>query len=267
MAREYFSGFMVCLLAGLSSLLLGCGVFGEAGRAHVFPSSLLNADFSSSAISVSSYAPWGLPERSLPSAEVAAEPTPAKEPEVRRSETSKPEPIVGELHAEDFDESAGVAYVVTVYDVNGVDLRENGGTTPSIVDLYQLAYRRGVLYHSNAPAVGDLVFFHNTFDRNHDGRSNDWYTSVGVVESAGSDGTVSALMFVGEGVRQVRLNLGKPDSAKGTANTVLRAADQPLASGEAGTGGQLFAGYANLLGEVEQVVVIDNWKPGMRASR
>ncbi len=162
-----------------------------------------------------------------------------------------------------YDTAHAAAYVAAVYGVNGVVLSEGA---PSILELYQHAYRKGVLYHAAVPAVGDLAFFHNTYDRNRDGRWNDWYTLVAVVESVDANGTVTLLAYVDGSVQRFFMNLAEPGEMagpNGRLNTVLRASG--ISAGQSGMAGKLFAGFANLLGDANQVVVIDNWQPGMRA--
>ena len=60
------------------------------------------------------------------------------------------------------------------------------------------------------PNPGDLVFFDDTHDRNHDGRRNDPLTHVGIVVRTESDGTVVFAHRLDRGVVLGRMNLSDP---------------------------------------------------------
>jgi peptidoglycan DL-endopeptidase CwlO len=78
------------------------------------------------------------------------------------------------------------------------------------------------------PQVGDLVFFDNTYDRNDDGRDNDWLSHVGIVETVDDDGTVGYIHRIGASVVRFHMNLSHPSVGAGPAGKVwnhgLRAA-------------------------------------------
>ena len=90
------------------------------------------------------------------------------------------------------------------------DILGTGRGQTSVADLYRLADERGLVHRQKVPAIGDLVFFNNTYDRNHDGRSNDPLTHVGVVERVDADGTVTFVHRVRRGVLRYKLNLFRP---------------------------------------------------------
>ncbi|RAL21648.1 hypothetical protein DL240_12385 [Lujinxingia litoralis] len=160
--------------------------------------------------------------------------------------------------------SLAAAYVHAVFALNGVAFSE--AAAASVPELYRACRAEGKVYHSSRPAVGDMVFFHNTYDANEDQRNNDWYTLVGIVEAHNAAGTTSVLAYLDEGVRRVQLNLEQVDSKEvegEAANSMLRppqAEDPPFTQHLAG---QLFAGFCNALGERDELMVVDNWQPGM----
>ncbi|TXD38539.1 hypothetical protein FRC98_06565 [Lujinxingia vulgaris] len=163
------------------------------------------------------------------------------------------------------DGPLAAAYVHAVFELNGVTFAEDAAS--SVPELYRACRTEGKVYHSSRPAIGDMVFFHNTYDANDDGRNNDWYTAVGIVEELQSEGTVSVLAYLGDGVRRLYLNLEQVDreelSAGDQANSVLRGqheSDPPFTQYLAG---QLFAGFCNALGDRDELMVVDNWQPGM----
>lgn len=155
--------------------------------------------------------------------------------------------------------ATAAAYAHAVLSVNEVELSEDAAS--SVPELYRECRQAGGMYHSNRPNVGDLVFFHNTYDANQDGRNNDWYTLVGIIEGVNSRGGVDFLAFHQGRVQRMQLNLDAAGERQ--SNTQLReesADDPPFTQYMAG---QLFAGFCDVLGDREDLVVIDNWVPGM----
>lgn len=162
-----------------------------------------------------------------------------------------------------FDPELAAAYVVAVYTLNETSVATT--SDPGIVDIYRHAQTAGAIYHTPRPAVGDLIFFHNTFDRNGDGRNNDWYTHIGIVEDVQEDGTVAFLSYMAGEVQRGWMNLEAPDTARRNGreiNTTLRTPGRNDPEHTQHLAGELFAGFGSLLGDREEVVVIDNWQPG-----
>lgn len=86
---------------------------------------------------------------------------------------------------------------------------------------------------------GDIAVFHNTYDRNRDGKRNDRYTHVSLVESI--DGDVITFIHRGsKGVARHRMNLSAPNDPK--TNDALRMGG----SGKV-LAGQLFVGFGDLV--------------------
>ncbi len=79
----------------------------------------------------------------------------------------------------------------------------------SVLDFHQKATAYGAVHHRPEPLPGDLVFFHNTYDRNRNGRQDDLYTHIGVVVDLEPDGTI-VLAHHGSRRSLVRMNL-QPD--------------------------------------------------------
>ena len=179
------------------------------------------------------------------------------------SQAGKPQPQLSPASA---PQSLSMAYAMAIYKVNGVDLTQASSkkTMPSIAELYQYAFEKKLVYQSTSPAIGDLVFFHNTLDRNRDGRWNDWHTLVGVVESVDSDQTISILIYRTDHIERISMNLKYPELDKGKKGQILNTQLRPNEGAQKGTTAKLFAGFANLLGNATSVTVIDNWAPGMK---
>lgn len=155
------------------------------------------------------------------------------------------------------------AYVFTVLRVNEVAIPDEGAT--NIPEIFRFCRAEGEVYHSSRPNIGDLVFFHNTYDANSDGRNNDWYTLVGIVEAVRPTGTVDFLAYHQGQVDRFHLNVDNPGirhlNGNQTANSQLRKESKDDAPFTQYLSGQLFAGFCNVLGDREDLIVIDNWDP------
>ena len=155
-------------------------------------------------------------------------------------------------------------YVAAVYRLNDVSLTDEQAS--SIPALYRKCRANHAVYTEGPPAAGDLVFFHNTVDANRDGRNNDWYTHVGLVEST-RNGVVSVLSYRQGSVQSFRMSLEHAAKQRHDGR-VVNARIRPEQSDDPPytqyLAGQLFAGYCGLLGDVSELVVIDNWQPGMK---
>ncbi len=149
-------------------------------------------------------------------------------------------------------------YVVATLAANRVEMTG----VNAISDLYKSCKKRGKVHHTG-PKIGDVVFFHNVFDANQDGRNNDWYTHVGIIENVDS-GTATVIGWTKNGVIQSKLNVALARDAAGQSedtNSQLRqpeSTDAPFTEYHAG---QLFAGFCDVLGEKPNLVVIDGWTP------
>jgi hypothetical protein len=149
-----------------------------------------------------------------------------------------------------------------VYSLNETEIGSRD--TENVVDVYRYVSENGTVYHDPRPAVGDLAFFHNTFDANSDRRPNDWYTHVGIVESVDDANTVTVLSFVDGSVSRLTLNLERPADAmdgRTALNSTLRQPTRADAEHTQYLAGELFAGFGSLLGELTQVIVLDDWNP------
>jgi len=141
-----------------------------------------------------------------------------------------------------------------VYFSHGIDLFDGlrpANQTNGVRIIYRHIRRYGRLHHGPTVSPGDLVFFHNTWDFNGDGRLNDLLTHVGVVEGVDSDGTVVFVSRVSGGIERYRMNLRYPDIHRASDGRILndylrrkhfRDHDEtPYLSG------QLFAAFGTLL--------------------
>ncbi|MGN1072355.1 MAG: hypothetical protein ACI4VB_06530 [Bradymonadia bacterium] len=200
------------------------------------------------------------PQAVPPKHDVQTAPAVAAKPEVAKAQAVAPKHDVRPDMSQTIPFS--LAYILDVYKVNGVDLAAKTSAR-STAELYQYAFKQKSVYHTLRPAIGDLAFFHNTADRNRDGRWNDWHSLIGIVESIDDQDTITILVFTSQ-LERIKLNLKYPELHKSKKGDILNSQLRPNEGSQVGTSAKLFAGFANLLGDVPSVTVIDNWKPGMK---
>lgn len=88
--------------------------------------------------------------------------------------------------------------------------------------LYSIARAQDLLYHSEAPGPGDLIFWDNTYDKNGDQQWNDGLTHVGLVLSVSADGTIEYVHHhYTQGVVVARMNLRNPHTHLGSDGVVI----------------------------------------------
>lgn len=145
-------------------------------------------------------------------------------------------------------------FVEAVYQAEGVPLRslmrraapeEHTG----VAAAWRAAQRFGAVTRDGGwPAPGDLVFWHDTYDRNRNGRADDGLTHVGVVLYV-VDRTVVFVHRGGKAVARGAMDTRRPDEPKGAdgqlVNSYLRRKD-PRLEGVPVLAGALFAGYGRI---------------------
>ncbi len=145
-------------------------------------------------------------------------------------------------------------FVEAVYEAEGVPLRammrqaapeERSG----VAAAFRAMEAYGAVFGARGewPAPGDLVFFHDTYDRNRNGRADDRLTHVGVVEYV-VDGTVVFVHRGGKAVARGALDPRRPGEASADGrvlNSTLRAKGA-RAAGVPVLAGALFAGYGRI---------------------
>lgn len=96
----------------------------------------------------------------------------------------------------------------------------------AVTMLYRYVSRRGTIFSNRPPAPGDMVFFRDSYDLNHDRLVNDGLTHVGIVDGLLPDGTILFIHRGSRGVVREHLNVGHPRQAIGPGgqvwNDVLR---------------------------------------------
>lgn len=114
--------------------------------------------------------------------------------------------------------------ILAIYAMAGirlVDLFPNyaGG---GVQRLHGIAVDYDLLYHSELPQPGDLIFWDNTYDRAGDKQWNDKLTHVGLVLSVDSNGTVEFIHYdYVQGAVKAWMNLTDPDTHIGTDGIIV----------------------------------------------
>lgn len=120
------------------------------------------------------------------------------------------------------------------------------------VDLRPARSRSESLYRAGRvvthPRPGDLAFFHDTADRDRNGRGGDRFTHVALVEVV--DGTALTLLHRGgRRIERIRMDLSRPSDP--SANDPVRPRRRRDPPGTRYLSGELFAAFGELLpGEV-----------------
>ncbi len=105
--------------------------------------------------------------------------------------------------------------VMAIYWYAGIDLSKNfskysGGGTERI---YKYLKDEGLLYRTKLPAPGDIIFWDNTYDKNKNGKADDYLTHMGMVVSVDKTGIIK---YIHENYRKgiilAKMNLLKPDT-------------------------------------------------------
>lgn len=146
-------------------------------------------------------------------------------------------------------------FVAWAYQAEGIPLRRllprvAPNESSSVAAIYQAALAWGVVFGGGGewPHPGDLVFFRDTYDRNRDGRFDDPFTHIGIVERVEEDGTVVFLHRGSRGVARGAMSLARPsdrrDESGRELNSILRMGRRPKDGST--LAGRLFMGYARL---------------------
>lgn len=127
--------------------------------------------------------------------------------------------------------------VYGLYSAAGIDLQRavskykgNG-----VKRIYHLMDDNGLIYYAWVPVPGDLIFWDNTYDKNGDGRENDYLTHVGVVVSVEKDGQISYIHYhTGRGIMIEKMNMLQPhvyaeviDGQRVVRNSYMRSTKSP----------------------------------------
>lgn len=102
--------------------------------------------------------------------------------------------------------------VMAIYWYAGIDLTRDfpkytGGGTERI---YKYLKHEGLLYRTKLPVPGDIIFWDNTYDKNKNGKLDDYLTHMGMVVHVDEDGTIQYIHEnYRKGIIMARMNLNK----------------------------------------------------------
>jgi hypothetical protein len=119
-----------------------------------------------------------------------------------------------------------------------------------VATLWDLAVEHDALHWETVPRVGDLAFFDDTWDRDHDGRVDDPLTHVALVLDVADDGVVTfahAGTSAGRTTGQLDLTRSSVASVDGRRlNTALRRVRRGDPRGTRYLAGELWVGWATV---------------------
>ena len=121
--------------------------------------------------------------------------------------------------------------VLAVYWYAGVDLAKSFDRYDGngVSRLYQELHAKNLLYSTESPLSGDLIFWDNTYDENSNGRWDDPLTHVGMVVSVDADGTITYLHYHDrKGISLDSMNLANPAVYQQTVGGVTKTLNSPL---------------------------------------
>ncbi len=105
--------------------------------------------------------------------------------------------------------------VLAIYYYAGIDLSREFSkySGNGVLRLYKIMKVNNLLYITKYPVPGDLIFWDNTYDRNRDGKMNDYLTHVGMVVRVYNDGTIEYIHeHIRKGITIEKMNLRNPDT-------------------------------------------------------
>ncbi len=127
--------------------------------------------------------------------------------------------------------------VLAIYYYAGLDL---AGDFPKysgngVTRLYKSLEQEKLLYNTNQPETGDIIFWDNTYDRNKDGRLNDTLTHVAMVVTSKKDGTIEYIHHnYRKGIIIEYMNLLNPDVFQKLDRGEMRIINSPMRMKTAG---------------------------------
>lgn len=98
-------------------------------------------------------------------------------------------------------------------------LQESGG---GVNKMYNLAVKKDALFTDRLPEPGDLIFWDNTYDKNHNKKWDDLLTHVGIVIEVNKSGQITYMHHdYAKGIVKGYMNLNKPNVYTDENNNVI----------------------------------------------
>jgi len=127
--------------------------------------------------------------------------------------------------------------VLAIYYYAGIDLARdfNKYKGNGVTRLYRSLESEDLIYETQLPVTGDIIFWDNTYDRNEDGQWNDSLTHVGMVMNASRDGTIEYVhLNYRKGIIIEYMNLREPDVHQQLEKGQMRIVNSPMRMKQAG---------------------------------
>ena len=130
-----------------------------------------------------------------------------------------------------------VGAILAIYAYADIDLIHlfDQYTGNGVTRLYKALDAFGLLHDSTRPSPGDLIFWDNTYDRNSDGKWNDYLTHIGMVTKVDEVGNIEFVHYhYTKGVALAFMNLRHPNDQEkplSGGNKVLNSAMRMKGSG------------------------------------
>ena len=144
--------------------------------------------------------------------------------------------------------------VLAIYYYAGIDLTRdfNKYKGNGVTRLYRSLESEDLLYETQLPLTGDIIFWDNTYDRNEDGQWNDSLTHVGMVMNTSRDGTIEYVhLNYRKGIIIEHMNLRESDVHQQLEKGHMRIVNSPMRMKQAGKdhpqnwlAGQLYKTFA-----------------------
>lgn len=138
------------------------------------------------------------------------------------------------------------------YDCSGFVIAAHAGAglhlRGSTKDMYERAEAEGLLHDKKVGRPGEVVFFDNTYDRNHNRRRDDELSHIAIVERVLPDGTMTLVHLGSDGVVRIAMNLKHPDQRANESGEVINSYIRPARDAKSGPvlTGALFRGFGVL---------------------
>ncbi|MGL5255315.1 MAG: CHAP domain-containing protein [Brevinema sp.] len=134
-------------------------------------------------------------------------------------------------------------YISFIFHWSGLDLLQLYGIAPNGVSAIWLGLSSyGFEVKGKDLQAGDIVFFHNTTDRNRNGKRDDAFTHIGIVEKVDSTGTIVFAHLGSKGVVRAKMNLYLPETRRLDGDIIMNDYLRRGGNDSSNLSGALYAG-------------------------
>lgn len=110
-------------------------------------------------------------------------------------------------------------FIAFIFHLAGLNLLKLYGVGSSGVEAIWNGLKKfNFMVDNEQLQVGDILFFDNTYDKNKNGRWDDEFSHIAVVESVDQYQTITYLHYGSRGVSRLKMNLNHPEKYSDTIN-------------------------------------------------